>query len=269
MRNTDALYAQTDSHRDRGFVYDIEMPYTVSIELAADDKKNISILNHGAEAVHDVTVIWPLDGTWRSGRLASLASAEENNDAKPVAMTFGDEAAKSPEGAVAVLRQPLTELGLPTFHVDRLLKTFAAHGVDKERMTVLFRLDEATIEELVPLEVFPSPRKQVRAAFIIVSDMDPTLILEIKKLVTQLGADSWTKREAASERLKQMGNSCRSQLSEAAKSKDAEVAYRAENLLTFLPNLPAQKKKKEEDAKKKKAQDAAAPVEAAEEELWD
>jgi hypothetical protein len=268
LRGADALYAHTDSHRERGFVYDIEMPYTVSIELTADDEKNISILNHGAETVHDVTVFWPTKGTWRSGRLASVDSAAEDKDAKPVAVTFGDAAAATPQEAVALLKQPLTDLGLPAFHVERLLKTFAEYGVDKERMTVLFRLDDETIEELVPLEVFPAPRKQVRAAFVILSDMDPTLVLEIKKLVGQLGSDSWAEREAASERLKQMGNSCRSQLSEAAKSKDAEVAYRAENLLAFLPNLPAQKKKKEEE-KKKEAEGAAKPTEAAEEDIFD
>lgn len=258
LRAGDALFVKTETHSERGFLYDIEIPYQLPIELKSDDARKISVINHGKMAVHDLTIVWPNNGKWRIGRLATLAPAAKG-EKTAIAIEFAAAEEDSRENAAATLRAPLAELGLPEFHINRLLATFATLGVDDEQMTVVYRLDPQAIEEMASLEIYPAPRKQVRATFVIVHDLDPTLLLEVKTLITQLGAESWAEREAASKRLHQMGNLCRSELNNALKSKDAEVVYRAENLLTYLPKLPVEKKKKA-----KKTSDKAAS-----EDLWD
>jgi HEAT repeat protein len=84
---------------------------------------------------------------------------------------------------------------------------------------------------MLPLEIVPPPRKTVRVGLVIARDIDPAIADEIAALVKTLGDDDWNARESASKDLASLGAVAKSQLESAAKSSDAEVAWRAERLL--------------------------------------
>jgi len=71
----------------------------------------------------------------------------------------------------------------------------------------------------------------VHVGIVIVKNADPTLGNDIDDLIAQLGDPVWSKREAATEALQQMGTLALPKLREAAKSKDVEIAWRAEKLI--------------------------------------
>jgi hypothetical protein len=65
---------------------------------------------------------------------------------------------------------------------------------------------------------------------------------EIAKLIEQLGSDDFTKRDAASRKLAEIGETARSQLEKAMASADREVQRRAKRLLEAL-DVKAEEKK--------------------------
>lgn len=133
--------------------------------------------------------------------------------------------------AVANWKQDLLKLGLAEAEAQVVHRIIADQARDSREALVVYRLDPDTLEELLPLELTPIPNRVVRVGIVILQDADPDLQTEIAKLITQLGDDSWKQREAAQDRLKQLGLAAKPKLDEAVKHTDAEIAFRAEQLL--------------------------------------
>ena len=99
---------------------------------------------------------------------------------------------------------------------------------------LVYRLDDAQLEALLPLEVTPYPDRLFRVALVIVQDADPDLQSQIETLVAQLGHDQWRQREQAQQELTILGLAAKPKLEAALKHKDAEIVFRAEQLLEAI-----------------------------------
>ena len=151
-------------------------------------------------------------------------------------------AESSPAGAADVLqpwKQRLAEAGLPAADVAQVLRILERFALDKKRMTVVYRLDPAELDRLLPLEVTPAPRKTVRVGIVVARNIDPAVGDEIDQLIAQLGADDWDAREAAYKQLAELGPAARPKLQAVLQSKDVEVVWRAERLIQAAEAQPA------------------------------
>ena len=135
-------------------------------------------------------------------------------------------AAARKELANSLKKQGLTEAEVELFMGRAAPAIFGAHET-----IVVCRLPAETIEERLPLVTYPAALKTVRTALVVLRNVDPKLKDDVNKLVTDLGAADYTKREAASTRLLQLGRLAVPALKAALKSPDVEVQFRAENLL--------------------------------------
>jgi hypothetical protein len=146
------------------------------------------------------------------------------------------------EAALSPWRAKLTDAGVLPSDQDAVLKVLARFALDSKRLTLVFRIDPAEQERLMPLEVVPQPSKISRIALVIVRGIDPAVGAELDELIKKLGDPSWKVREQATKEILKLGVMAKSRLEEAEKSKDVEVAFRAEQLLARLsqPGDPTQ-----------------------------
>ena len=134
----------------------------------------------------------------------------------------------------AELRQRLSKTGLTEAEINLMLSLYSQYFFATDEIQVLYRISQEGIEEMTPLAVEPDTTKIKRVAMVIARKVDPRLREDVQKLVTELGDASYTVREKAESRLKELGNLASSNLKEAMKSKDLEVVMRAERLLLKL-----------------------------------
>jgi len=123
--------------------------------------------------------------------------------------------------------------------VAQILRILETHALDQRRMTVVYRLDPAELDRLLPLEVTPTPRRTVRVGLVVARNIDPAVGGEIDQLVAQLASPDWDKREAASKQLAELGAAARPKLNAALQQKDLEVVWRAERILQAMETPPA------------------------------
>jgi hypothetical protein len=108
--------------------------------------------------------------------------------------------------------------------------------LDPVHATMVYRLDPAELDELLPLEIVPFPRRTVRVALVVVKNADPDLASEIDRLIVQLGDPKWSTREQAHASLLKFGPAAAPKLREAQQNKDMEIVYRVERLLKTIEN---------------------------------
>jgi hypothetical protein len=154
------------------------------------------------------------------------------------AETSADIELSGPLNAVELKRQGVDELkkrlttaGLTDSETDLLLSLYSKAIFESKEPVLLFRVPQATIEELLPLEIDPENTKIVRVALMVCLKVDPRIRDELKKLIAQLNDDDFAQREQAEQRLYALGRMALPALKEAAKSKEPEQAMRAERLL--------------------------------------
>jgi hypothetical protein len=138
--------------------------------------------------------------------------------------------------AVAAWAPRLKDAGLTPADVEVILATLRTHALDPEQLTVVYRIDPAEMDRMLPMEIVPMPTKVTRVGIAIVKNIDPAAGERIAKLVEQLGNPDWDKREAAQAKLAELGAGARPKLTEALKHKDVEVVYRVERLLEVINN---------------------------------
>ena len=93
------------------------------------------------------------------------------------------------------------------------------------------------MDQLMNLDIVPSPRRTIRVGLVIVKGIDPAILSEIEMLAAQLGDPKWDTREAAHKRLAELGVAAKPKLEILLKNaKDPEVTYRIERLLAALSN---------------------------------
>lgn len=118
-------------------------------------------------------------------------------------------------------------------HVQSILKERA---FDKDSARVVYRLDQAVIDKLLPLEVSPLPDKVTRVWLVIYDGADPEIKTRIAKLIAQLGDASYDKRIEAKADLMMLGPTAVPQLTAEKSNKDAEISFRVDEILEELQN---------------------------------
>jgi hypothetical protein len=252
-----------DGKGERFILYDLELNYALPLRLKAAPEGAFELVNSGAAPLRDVTIYQMKPDGWHSGTLAELIPVKKGPATKPAsttrpALTIAttaattapttrpaivlalDAAARKDElTALAPWTERLTATGLPATDFDVILSILRKFALDPHRVTVVYRLDPAELDRLLPMEVTPQPKKIVRVGLVIALNVDPALGDEVDRLITLLGDDDWSKREAAHKQLVKLGLAAKPKLEGALKNKDLEVVYRAEKLIQALTAPPA------------------------------
>lgn len=173
----------------------------------------------------------------------TLASTQPSS--RPVTQPAGFPLALAATGlqdsqqVLAPWKQTLATAGLQATDLDLIVKILEKHALDANRLTAVYRLEADQLDQLLPLDVVPSPRKTIRVGLVIVKNIDPAIVTEIETLAVQLGDPKWDTREAAQKRLTELGIAAKPKLEALLKSaKDPEVVYRIERLIAALTREP-------------------------------
>ncbi len=173
----------------------------------------------------------------KAGELPSSGKGKDSDDDSTKADAT-DRGTISTEEVLQTWTQRLHELGLGDAEANHITTILKGQALRTDETMVVYRMDEAQLEKLLPLEVTPYPDRLFRVALVIVQDADPDLQSQIDELVKQLGNDEWPLREAAQGELAELGLAAKPKLEEALKSEDAEVVFRAEQLLEEIQLKP-------------------------------
>jgi hypothetical protein len=166
------------------------------------------------------------------------APATPPADQKVVTVTAEKEAL-SKDQISARWKERFTALGLGEGEIQHLVSILQQHALRTDSATVVFRLDDEELDAMLPLEVTPLPQKQIRVAIVVLLDADPDLMKRVEELVVKLGDASYSEREAAAKRLKELGPAARPKLQEAVNNADPEIAFRAETIIDSYDVAPA------------------------------
>jgi hypothetical protein len=173
-----------------------------------------------------------------TGVVAQQVATAMPNVAANTPETSADLELSGPLSAAELKRQGVDELkkrlaaaGLKDSEIELLLSLYSKAILESKEPVLLFRLPQATIDELLPLEIDPENTKVVRVALMMCLKIDPRIRDEVKNLIAQLNADDFAQREQAEQRLYALGRMAIPALKDAAKSKEPEQAMRAERLL--------------------------------------
>jgi hypothetical protein len=259
-----------DGRGERFLLYDAEPTYRFPLKVATSGSGGATaytVTNADKLTLHDVTFYKQEPDGWHTATIASLAPTPQPSSTKPTTKPATRQAAAAthpattsvaatkPTGTpisltttnltdttqlLAPWKEKLSAAGLPTTDQDLIVSILRRHALDGKRLTAVYRLDADEMEQLMPLEVTPQPRKTVRIGLMIAKNIDPAIIHEVEDLVAQLGDNSWEKREAAQESLAKLGPAAKPRLDASLKTaKDPEVIYRIEQLLAALATPPA------------------------------
>jgi hypothetical protein len=143
-------------------------------------------------------------------------------------------ATETDASVLAPWQAKLAATGVSATDQEIVLKILARQALDLKRLTAIYRMDPAELDRILPLEVVPQPKKVSRIALVVVTGIDPAIGDQLDRLIKKLGDPSWKNREAATKEIKKLGPRAKPRLEEAAKDKDTEIAYRAEQLIATL-----------------------------------
>lgn len=128
----------------------------------------------------------------------------------------------------------LAAQGMRTDVIQTYLDQYGAALFEPKGLIVLAHLSREAVDEVVMLDVFPSPKKFVRTAAVIAHGIDPRLQDRARVLVKQLGDSGPKAREDAESQLFEMGPVAVPVLEDALREKDIEIVFRAERILLRL-----------------------------------
>jgi len=152
----------------------------------------------------------------------------------PVSVPFAETTPLTQEKVLRVWEKTLTELGLGKPEITHVLKILAQHALREDQATVVYCMDEAYLDKILPIEITPFPDVFRRTAIVILVDADPALLKHINQLIVKLGDSDWDQRENAQKQLEEYGKAAQAELQKATKNKDLEVVYRAEQILSKM-----------------------------------
>jgi hypothetical protein len=118
--------------------------------------------------------------------------------------------------------------------IQTYLDQYAPTLFQPKSLIVVAHLSREAIDEIVLLDVFPTPKKLVRVAAVIAHGVDPRMQDRARLLVKQLGDLGPKVREEAETQLFELGPAAIPVLEDALRDKDVEIVFRAERILLRL-----------------------------------
>lgn len=206
-------------------------PAAVAVEAAADAADDAVAV----EAVAEQADAFAAEAQPVPGEKSK--ESETQPEQKPAAGTSAPASlvgTLTADEAIKSWRQSLAALNLEQPEIQFVLGILRQQALRTDSAMLVYRLDEVQLEKLLPLDVTPYPDRLFRVALVIVQDADPDLQSQIETLVAQLGDDEWRQREQAQKELTELGLAAKPKLETALKHKDAEIVFRAEQLLEAI-----------------------------------
>jgi hypothetical protein len=242
LRNGESDYLSNENGPgERFLLFDITMPYISALKARTNKDYSVQLTNTGKSALDDLMLYHErLPQTWMQASAGNLVP--DDRATRPAAATqpsqttvqLAEMAGASTRELADAWTPRLLKAGLAQADCDMIVSILAANAFDGPRLTAIYRMDEAELERLMPLEAVPAPGKIIRVGLVIVKNADPALGSELDDLIAQLGDPVWAKREQAYQTLKSMGRAAEPKLTQAESDPDPEIAWRAERLLTEL-----------------------------------
>lgn len=128
----------------------------------------------------------------------------------------------------------LVAQGLRAEVAQTLIDQYGTALFEPKSLIVLAHLSRDAIDEVVLIDVFPTPKKLVRVALVVSHGVDPRLQDQARVLVQRLGDTSPKTREGAESELFELGSVAVPVLEDALRDKDVEIMFRAERILMKL-----------------------------------
>ncbi len=252
LRQGDSAHLKCGNNTENFLLYDFEAAYSAPLKVSGGAETGFLLSTSGATALRDICVYQPGEGGWRTGTAPDLKMGQRavvttkpsttqpatTQSVEGVVITLAPDAVKQPVDLLAGWKKNLAATGLAPTDYDLIISLLSKHALDAKRLTVVYRMDESELNGLLPLEVTPLPKKQLRVGLVIVRNMDPSVGEEVDRLIAQLRDPDWSKRTAAHKQLAEIGIAAKPKLEQAANDKDAEVAWHAEQLLQVLTSTP-------------------------------
>jgi hypothetical protein len=170
-----------------------------------------------------------------AARLAAEADKQTIPDGPPVKLTLSQPLLPADPSFREMTRDAysrrLAALGMRKEAITSYLDLYAPVLFQPKGLIVLAHLSPEAIDEIVQLDVFPSPKTLVRSALIVSHGLDPRLADQARLLVQKLSDPSPQARDEAESSLFDMGPVAVPVLEDALRDKDIEVVFRAERLL--------------------------------------
>ncbi len=239
LRGQDIPTFTTRRNSEQALLYDVELNAGNALKIEAADA-GYKVTREGDLPIVEVTLFKLVgEGAFRT---VSYPAPPKSTDNVPAPEALADLTHATLDEAAQVLHAPLTEAGLTPQQVSLAMATVRRVVHDQgDQMVAVYRLDSAWMDQRLPLEVTPAPGKKVRVPLVILINADPALVGRIDGLISDLGHQSWAKREAAHQTLASLGKIAEPRLTKHRAHTDAEVAFRVEALLELLEAAPVDK----------------------------
>jgi hypothetical protein len=173
-----------------------------------------------------------------AARLASETGKKAVIEGPPIKLTLSQPLRPSDTSFREVTRDTyarrLGAKGMRPEVVQAYLDQYAQALFEPKSLIVVAHLSREAIDEIVLLDVFPTPKKFVRMAAVVAHGVDPRLQDRARLLVKQLGDLGPKSREEAETQLFELGPVAIPVLEDALRDKDIEVVFRAERILLRL-----------------------------------
>jgi hypothetical protein len=262
LRSVSAPFLLKDGRGEKFLLYDLALNDHPAMQVKAGAAADQYVItNTSDQPLHDVTFYKQEADGWHIGSLAELPSKNGQHSAatKPIKSTttkatsqksrekmpiesplsLSTSGTKDAAEILAAWKQKLTAAGLPSTDENLILSILQKCGLDDRRLTAVYMLSADQMDQLLPLEVTPQPRKTVRVGLVIVRNIDPAIGEEIDDLAAQLGDSSWTKRQAAQKTLEKLGKVAKPKLEKLrSAAKDPEVLYRLDQIIAAMAAPP-------------------------------
>lgn len=173
-----------------------------------------------------------------AARLASESAKKTVIEGPPIKLTLSQPLHPSDPSFREVTRDAyarrLGAKGMRTEVIQTYLDQYGPVLFEPKGLIVVAHLSRESIDELVLLDVFPTPKKLVRMAAVVAHGVDPRLQDRARLLVKQLGDLGPRVREEAETQLFELGPVAIPVLEDALREKDIEIVFRAERILLRL-----------------------------------
>jgi hypothetical protein len=205
------------------------------VNAAPGSSMNLKVYRHNSNVEIQIT----LPGTPVATRPASTLPSTRPTTAAAVtgpvfrAVQLTISPSTQPSDLAAAWQPIITTAGVDPTDANVMTHIIARYAFDPHRLTAVYRMDDAELNRLLPIEVVPQPAKITRFALVIVVNADPAAGTIVDDMIKQLGNEDWNKRDAAYRSLAAMGPAATAKLTAAKNDKDLEVSWRAEKLLSL------------------------------------
>jgi hypothetical protein len=233
---------------EKFLLYDLQRPYPSPLKIKAGNDFSLELTNTSDMPLHDLALYQGDGDSWRIATVGDLPATVHPRPATTTASTAPVTTAPSPAKtfhlATSATTQPsaladnwkprMILAGVDPVDAEVIARLIQQYAFDSHRLTAIYRMDDDEFERILPLEVVPQPAKIKRFCLVIIVNADPSKGTLVDDLITQMGDNDWTKRDAAYHALAGLGPAAAEKLKTASKNSDLEIAWRAEKLLAFL-----------------------------------